>query len=160
MPHIPLLSIIVLVPIFGALCALAAGRRPLLCRSISLGFALVEMALVTSLFFLPLEPHSYGPLGTWLFLEDYTWLPGLGARITFSLDGLSLLMLLLTSFITIICVLISWRAITDKVGTFHFFLLFLEGTLMGLFLATDLLLFYFFWEIQILPMFFLVGIWA
>ena len=160
MPHIPLLSIIVLVPIFGALCALAAGRRPLLCRSISLGFALVEMALVTSLFFLPLEPHSYGPLGTWLFLEDYTWLPGLGARITLSLDGVSLLMLLLTSFITIICVLISWRAITDKVGTFHFFLLFLEGTLMGLFLATDLLLFYFFWEIQILPMFFLVGIWG
>jgi len=160
MPPIPLLSIIVLVPVAGAFCALAASPRPRLCRWLSLGFAMVELALVGSLFFLPLEPHSYGPLGTWLFLEDYTWLPGLGARISLGLDGLSLLLLLLTSFVTILCVLISWQAITTKVGPFHFFLLLLEGTLMGLFMATDLLLFYFFWEIQILPMFFLVGIWG
>ncbi|MFZ5450693.1 MAG: complex I subunit 4 family protein [Thermodesulfobacteriota bacterium] len=160
MPPIPLLSIIVLVPVVGAFCALAAGARPLLCRGISLGFTLVELALVSSLFFLPLEPHSFGPQGTWLLLEDFPWLPGLGARISLGLDGLSLLLLLLTSFVTGLCVLISWRAIATKVGSFHFFLLFLEGTLMGLFMATDLLLFYLFWEIQILPMFFLVGIWG
>jgi NADH-quinone oxidoreductase subunit M len=66
----------------------------------------------------------------------------------------------LTAFINVFCVLISWDAISDKVGGFFFFLLFLEGCLVGLFLANDLLLFYLFWEIQLLPMFFLVGIWG
>lgn len=160
MLQLPILAIIVLVPIVGAFCALAAGYRPLLCRWISIVFTLLELALVSSLFFLPLEPQSFGFQGTWLLLEDFPWLPGLGARFSLGLDGLSLLLLLLTSFINILCVLISWRAITMKVGPFHFFLLFLEGTLMGLFLATDLLLFYLFWEIQIIPMFFLVGIWG
>lgn len=160
MLQLPLLSIIVLVPLAGAFGALAAGSRPWLCRSLSLGFALLELALVSSLFLLNLGPQSFGPQGVWLLLEDYPWLPGLGARISLGLDGLSLLLLLLTSFINVLCVLISWRAITMKVGPFHFFLLFLEGSLMGLFMATDLLLFYLFWEIQIIPMFFLVGIWG
>jgi NADH-quinone oxidoreductase subunit M len=68
--------------------------------------------------------------------------------------------MLLTAFINILCVLISWRAIDYKIGSFHFFLLFLESSVMGLFMATDLLLFYLFWEIQIIPMFFLIGIWG
>ena len=76
------------------------------------------------------------------------------------LDGISLLLVLLVSFINVFCVLISWEAIDVKVGSFFFFILFLEGTLAGLFLAADLLLFYLFWEIQIIPMFFLVGIWG
>ena len=70
------------------------------------------------------------------------------------------MLILLTAFINIICVLISWEAIDEKVGPFHFFILFLEGCLMGLFMATDLLLFYLFWEIQLIPMFFLIGIWG
>ena len=160
MLHIPMLSIIILVPVVGSFLALAAGPRALLCRWISLIVAILELGLVISLFFLHLEPHAIGAQGTWMLLEDYSWLPGIGARISLGLDGLSLLLLLLTSFITILCVLISWNAIITRVGTFHFFLLFLEGTLLGLFLATDLLLFYFFWEIQIIPMFFLVGIWG
>ncbi len=76
------------------------------------------------------------------------------------MDGISLTLVLLTAFINVFCVLISWQAIQVKVGSFFFFLLFLEGTLVGLFMATDLLLFYLFWEIQIIPMFFLVGIWG
>lgn len=159
MMSFPWLTAIIIVPLVGSLLALAAGPHPRLCRWTALSFTLLEVALVSSLFFLDLQPHS-GPTGIWLLAEDYTWLESLGARFSFGLDGVSLMLVLLTAFINVICVLISWEAINTKVGSFHFFLLFLEGCLMGLFLATDLLLFYLFWEIQLIPMFFLIGIWG
>jgi NADH-quinone oxidoreductase subunit M len=156
---VPLLSIIIFLPLLGSFLALAAGRRPLVCRWLSLMVTVAELALVIFLFFLNLHPQP-GPTGTWLLTEDYPWIPSLGIRYSLGLDGLSLLLLLLTSFINVLCVLISWRAITTKVGSFHFFLLFLESSVVGLFLATDLLLFYLFWEVQLIPMFFLIGIWG
>jgi proton-translocating NADH-quinone oxidoreductase chain M len=111
------------------------------------------------LFFLDLQPQS-GPQGTWLLMEEYPWIAGFGAKYSLGLDGISLVLVMLTAFINVFCVLISWEAIKEKVGPFFFFLLFLEGALIGLFLANDLLLFYLFWEIQLIPMFFLVGIWG
>jgi NADH-quinone oxidoreductase subunit M len=159
MLRFPILSIIIFWPIAGSFLALAASRRPRLVRWVSLGVTLVEVGLVAYLFFLNLKPHS-GPLGTWLLLEDHPWIEWLGARYSLGLDGISLMLIALTAFVNVFCVLISWEAIAEKVGGFFFFLLFLEGTLAGLFLANDLLLFYLFWEIQIIPMFFLVGIWG
>ena len=159
MLQFPILSVIIFWPILGSFVALAAYRSPRLVRWLSLVVTLVEIALVASLFFLDLQPHA-GPHGTWLLLEDYPWIPWLGARYSLGLDGISLLLLLLVGFINIFCVLCSWKAINFKEGSFYFFILFLEGTLAGLFLAADLLLFYLFWEIQIIPMFFLVGIWG
>jgi NADH-quinone oxidoreductase subunit M len=160
MLHVPLLSIIIFLPLAGGLLALATGSRwPLLCRWISLTTTVLELSLVSALLFLGLQSQA-GPTGIWLLAEDYPWITSLGVRYSLGLDGLSLLLLLLTAFINVLCVLISWRAITTKVGSFHFFLLFLEASVMGLFMATDLLLFYLFWEIQIIPMFFLVGIWG
>jgi NADH-quinone oxidoreductase subunit M len=154
-----LLLVLVFFPLAGSLLALGAGYQPRLCRWVSLILSLMQMALISLLFFLDLQPHS-GPTGTWLLAVDYPWLEGIGARFSLGLDGLSLLLLWLTAFLTVISVLISWTAINLKVGLFHFFLLFLEGCLMGLFMATDLLLFYLFWEIQLIPMFFLLGIWG
>jgi NADH-quinone oxidoreductase subunit M len=159
MPNFPILSIIIFWPILGSFAVLAVHRNPRLVRWLSLIFTVVEVGLVAALFFLDLHPHATSQ-GTWLLLEDYPWIPWLGARYSLGLDGISLLLLLLVSFINIFCVLISWKAIDFKVGSFFFFILFLEGTLAGLFLAADLLLFYLFWEIQIIPMFFLVGIWG
>jgi NADH-quinone oxidoreductase subunit M len=155
----PILSVIIFWPIFGSIIVLASYRRPSLVRWLSLGVTLVEMALVAVLFFRDLHPHAT-PQGTWLLLEDYPWIPWLGARYSLGLDGISLLLLLLVALLSVFCVLISWRAIDFKEGSFYFFILFLEGILAGLFLAADLLLFYLFWEIQIIPMFFLVGIWG
>ncbi len=155
----PILSVIIFWPLLGSFVVLAVHRRPRLVRWLSLGFTVVEMALVASLLCLKLTPHAT-PEGAWLLLEDHAWIPWLGARYTLGLDGISLLLLLLVAFINIFCVLVSWKAIETKVGSFFFFILFLEGTLAGLFLAADLLLFYLFWEIQIIPMFFLVGIWG
>ncbi len=159
MLQFPILTVIIFWPILGSFVVLAVYRRPDLVRWLSLFVTLVEMALVAALFGLDLQPHAT-PQGTWLLLEDYSWIPWLGARYSLGLDGISLLLLALVAFLNIFCVLVSWRAIDFKHGSFYFFILFLEGTLAGLFLAADLLLFYLFWEIQIIPMFFLVGIWG
>ncbi len=159
MLHFPILTVIIFVPILGSFLPLAHSRDPVVARWSSLAVTLVEMALVGSLFFLDLTPHA-SPQGTWLLLEEYSWIASFGAKYSLGLDGISLVLITLTAFINIFCVLISWRAIEEKVGSFFFFILFLEGTLMGLFLANDLLLFYLFWEIQLIPMFFLVGIWG
>ena len=159
MVQFPILTVIILWPILGSFAVLAVYRRPDLVRWLSLIVTLVEMALVAALFFLDLQPHATSQ-GIWLLLEDYAWIPWLGARYSLGLDGISLILLVLVAFLNIFCVLVSWRAIDFKHGSFYFFILFLEGTLAGLFLAADLVLFYLFWEIQIIPMFFLVGIWG
>lgn len=159
MLRLPLLSLIVFWPILGSFFALAASRSPRLVRWLSLAVTLVELSLVASLLFLHLTPQA-GPSGAWLLWEEYPWIAWLGAHYSLGLDGISLLLVLLTAFINVFCVLISWDAIEVKVGSFFFFILFLEGSLAGLFLANDLLLFYLFWEVQLLPMFFLVGIWG
>ena len=154
-----LLVVLVFFPMAGSFLALATGHKPLLCRWLSLCVTLIELAMVSLLFVVSLTPQT-GPTGAWLLVVDYPWLPGLGARFNLSLDGLNLLLIWLTAFVNVICILISWRAITFKIGSFHFFLLFLESCLMGLFMTADLLVFYLFWEIQLIPMFFLIGIWG
>jgi NADH-quinone oxidoreductase subunit M len=159
MANFPLLSVILFLPLFGSLWALAAGRRPELCRWISLGFALADLALIILLFFLGLTPRT-GPTGTWLLSENYAWIPSLGINYSLGLDGVSLLLMLLTAGLTVLCVLVSWKAVKTRVGSYHFFLLFIETGILGVFLATDLFLFYLFWEVQLLPMFFLVGLWG
>ncbi len=159
MPPVPILAIIVFLPLLGGFLALAAARRPGLCRWLSLGVAVAELALVISLFGLDLKPHL-GPSGTWLLMEDYPWLERIGSRFSLGVDGVSLMLMLLTAFLVVLSVLISWRAIDTRVGSFHFFLLLIETCIMGVFLATDLFVFYLFWEVQLIPMFFLVGIWG
>ena len=154
-----LLVLIVFFPLAGSLLALATGFKPRLCRWVSLSLSLIELALISLLFSLNLQPQA-GPTGTWLLAVDYPWLELFGARFSLGLDGLSLMLILLTAFLTVISILISWEAIQERVGAFNFFLLFLEGCLAGLFLATDLFLFYLFWEIPLIPMFFLIGIWG
>ncbi len=155
----PWLTVIIFLPLLGSLLALCSGQRPMLCRWISLWVSLADLFLVGSLFALNLQSRS-GPAGKWLLTEDHSWMEGLGIRYSLGLDGISLLLILLTAFLTVLCVLVSWREIHARIGSFHFFLLFMETSIMGVFLATDLFLFYLFWEIQIIPMFFLIGIWG
>jgi len=96
----------------------------------------------------------------WLIDIQYDWIPQFGIGFHFALDGLSLLMLLLTFFLGIISVLISWKEINSKVGFFHFNLLLILAGIVGVFLSLDLFLFYFFWELMLVPMYFLIGIWG
>jgi NADH-quinone oxidoreductase subunit M len=155
----PWLTAIVFLPLVGSLLALCFAHRPVLCRWTSLWVSLLDLFLVALLFTLNL-PLQSGPAGKWLLIEDHLWIESLGIHYGLGLDGISLMLVLLTAFLTVLCILVSWKEINARVGTFHFFLLFMETSIMGVFLATDLFLFYLFWEIQIIPMFFLIGIWG
>ncbi len=119
--------------------------------------ALADLLLAASLLFIGRET---GPAGRWLLREDHTWINAFGIRYSLALDGISLLLILLTAFLGVLVILVSWKSVRERVGAFHFFLLFMQTGVLGVFLATDLFLFYLFWEMQVVPMFFLIGIWG
>jgi len=148
------LTALLFLPLAGGLVCLAASRRPALVRWLALGATLVELALAASLL------GADAPAGPWHLSLEVPWIPALGARYGLAVDGVSVVLVLLTAFLSVLCVLISWRGITDRVGPYHFFLLAAETGILGVFLATDLFLFYLFWEFQMIPVFFLVGIWG
>jgi NADH-quinone oxidoreductase subunit M len=156
--HFPFLSTIVFLPLFGGLLALASWRRPSLVRWISLITMLVDLALV--LCALAFVDAGLKSGGGWMLMEDFRWIDAFGIRYTLRLDGISLLLALLTTFLGIMCVLVSWRDISEKVGSFHFFILLTQTAILGIFLSTDLFLFYIFWELQLIPVYFLIGVWG
>ncbi|MEO5788951.1 NADH-quinone oxidoreductase subunit M [Gelidibacter sp.] len=96
----------------------------------------------------------------WIISYTGNWMPSFGIQFKLGMDGLSLLMLLLTSFLSVICVLVSWKEIKTRVGFFHFNLLLELAGITGVFLALDLFLFYFSWELMLVPMYFLISIWG
>src|SRR5512143_302548 len=155
----PWLSIILFLPLLGSFLALVFARRPQVCRWTSLGVALGELALIIGLLAGSLEGR-FGPGGKWLRFEDLPWIERFRIRYSLGLDGISLVLVLLTAFLTVLCVLVSWKQITSRVGAFHFFLMLMETGILGVFLANDLFLFYLFWEVQLIPMFFLIGVWG
>jgi NADH-quinone oxidoreductase subunit M len=91
---------------------------------------------------------------------DWNWIPGFGVHFHLAIDGLSLLLVLLTLFLGIISVLTSWSEIREKVGFFHLNLMWVLAGIVGVFLAVDLFLFYFAWELMLIPMYFLIVIWG
>ncbi len=159
MGSFPVLSWIIFLPLVGCLLALVTWQRPFLCRCLSLGITAADLLLVILLLVLPLQMNS-GPTGNWLLVEDLSWIERFGIHYSLGADGISLVLVLLTSFLSLLCVLVSWEQIQTQVGSFHFFLLLEQTGILGVFLATDLFLFYLFWEIQLIPMFFLIGIWG
>ena len=97
---------------------------------------------------------------SWLAKYTVPWIPSFGISFSLALDGLSLLMLLLTFLLGIFAVLTSWHEIQYKIGFFHFNLLWVLAGITGVFLTMDLFLFYFFWEVMLIPMYFLIAIWG
>lgn len=96
----------------------------------------------------------------WLDEVDWNWVPSFGIHFHLALDGLSLLMLMLTFLLGIMAVLASWTEIRERVGFFHFNLMWVLAGIAGVFLAMDLFLFYFAWELMLVPMYFLIVIWG
>ncbi|WP_230392134.1 NADH-quinone oxidoreductase subunit M [Pontibacter sp. FD36] len=124
----------------------------------------VALASVGAVFGITLYLWLTNPIpvlgSAWLIQFAQPWIPQWGISFSLALDGLSLLMLLLTFFIGLLAVLISWREIQTKVAFFHFNLLWVLAGITGVFLTMDLFLFYFFWEVMLIPMYFLIGIWG
>jgi NADH-quinone oxidoreductase subunit M len=96
----------------------------------------------------------------WIDEMDWKWVPAFGIHFHLAVDGLSLLMLALTFFLGIIAVLTSWTEISQRIGFFHFNLMWVLAGIAGVFLAVDLFLFYFAWELMLVPMYFLIIIWG
>ncbi|MFI5269421.1 MAG: NuoM family protein, partial [Chloroflexota bacterium] len=98
--------------------------------------------------------------GRWLINLDVNWIPALGIHFHLALDGLSLLLIMLTFALGIVAVLASWHDITAGIGFFHLTLCWLLAAIIGVFLALDLFLFYFSWELMLVPMFLMILIWG
>lgn len=92
--------------------------------------------------------------------KNLEWIPQLGIHYHIGVDGLSLLLVMLTTLLTPLAILGSWSGIDEKVREFHFLILFLETAILGVFVSIDMLLFYVFWESVLIPMYFLIGIWG
>jgi NADH-quinone oxidoreductase subunit M len=151
-----ILVYLIVILLTGAFLALIAGRRnPLWSRIISLVALSVDLILIISFMI-----QSISSDVKWLIDFKIDWIPEFGISLHLALDGLSLLMLLLTFFLGILSVIISWKEINTKTGFFHFNLLLILAGIAGVFLSLDLFLFYFFWELMLVPMYFLIGIWG
>jgi NADH-quinone oxidoreductase subunit M len=94
------------------------------------------------------------------FVERHSWLPDFGISYHLGVDGISMLLVVLTTFLTPIALLSSWESIHDRVVLFSFFMLALEAAMIGVFVSLDLFLFYVFWDAMLIPMYFLIGIWG
>ncbi|MBI5561608.1 MAG: NADH-quinone oxidoreductase subunit M [Deltaproteobacteria bacterium] len=153
----PILSILVFFPAAGALLIIFFAKKEQfdLIRWSALGFALAEFALSL---YLPFTFDSSNPGMQWV--ERGAWIERFGMNYILGVDGISLLLVLLTTLVTIICVLASWRDVKDKLKWFMALLLFTETCSLGVFMAMDLFLFYIFWEAVLIPMVFIIGIWG
>ena len=98
--------------------------------------------------------------GQWMLEWRAPWIPRFGIEIHLAMDGLSLILVALTGFLGALAVLCSWHEIAHRVGFFHLNLLFILGGVVGVFLALDLFLFFLFWEMMLVPMYFLIALWG
>lgn len=133
----------------GGVGALLAGRRPSLARGIAAAALAAGLGLA-----------AWAAAAPGVEEVSWPWIPQFGARVLLGLDSLSLTFVLLTFFLGLVAVAASWTEIRERVGFFHFNLLWTLAGVVGVFVSFDLLLFYLFWELMLVPMTFLIGIWG
>jgi len=149
------MTFITFLPLLGGLILLALpGSRPLWHRAVAFATAFLTF-LGTLWLWSGFNPSEAG----YQFVEKAAWIPALGIQYFLGVDGLSLPMIVLTAFLTLLAILYSF-SITERSREFFFFLLMLETAMLGVFGALDLFLFYVFWEMTLIPMYFLIGIWG
>jgi NADH-quinone oxidoreductase subunit M len=154
-----LLSLIIFFPLVGGIALLFLPKdRFNVIRWAALGIAGVELVLtfVLTLLYLQSTTTMFSNSG---FRENLTWISSLGINYSLDVDGISLLLICLTSLLTLVVVACSFR-IEKKVKSYMAFMLLLESGILGVFLASNLFLFYIFWEVMLIPAYFLVGTWG
>jgi NADH-quinone oxidoreductase subunit M len=158
---LPLLSIAILLPIIGSVLLLFVsnrdGAKNALVRNLTLAISLVTFA-VTLLLWAGFDAAAGAP--AFQFVERHAWIPAFGIEYYVGIDGLSLMLLVLTGFLTPIALLSSWEGVEKHVKEFSIFMLLLEASMLGVFSALDVFLFYIFWDFVLIPMYFLIGIWG
>ena len=152
------LSTIIFLPILGALLiAVIPGLSDGLIKRLAAVFTAIPLILSVVLF--AIFDRSAGAIGVFQFEEKFTWIQAINANFHLGVDGLSLPLVVLTAFLGLVVVLISWK-INLRVREYFAWLLLLETSILGVFISLDLLLFFVFWEIEVIPMYFLISIWG
>ncbi len=152
-----LLSVITYTPLLGAFVLLLPPfkRNDQAVRWVANAFGV--LGLLVSL---PLWFWFERDAGGFQFVERASWIPSIGVQYLFGVDGVSTLLILLTTLLGAISILSSWTAITERVRAYYVFMLLLQAGMIGVFCALDMFLFYVFWEVMLVPMYFLIGIWG
>ncbi len=154
--HLNILTFLIALPAVGAVIVLLLPRgRDELYRIVALAIAVTTFLVSCPLFWL-FDTHESGMQ----FEVKAQWIPGLNVSYHVGIDGLSILLVLLTTFLTAISILASWSSITERVKAYMACFLLLETGMIGTFVALDLVLFYIFWEAMLIPMYFLIGVWG
>lgn len=155
-----LVWLIVILLVAGILSWLTARWSTRFTRWISLAAVTLDLLLTLAIWIHGGSTVADGTPTVWLAEADWSWVPRFGVHFHLGVDGLSLLMLVLTFVLGIMSVLCSWTEIREKIGFFHFNLMWMLAGIAGVFLALDLFLFYFAWELMLIPMYFLIAIWG
>jgi len=155
----PILSSLVALPAIGAILLLFVRGDEERSAPASRAIALVVSVLVFAETLL-LWSRFNAASGEFQFVERHAWIPAFGIDYFVGVDGISLLLLVLTGFLTPLALLSSWESIHRKTRTFCIFVLLLESAMMGVFVSLDLFLFYIFWDAMLVPMYFLIGVWG
>ncbi len=150
---------ILAVPFLGGVLAWLLGRRDqYACRWVALASLFADLAFILSLCLCARARPNDGT--QWLAEFKWTWIAPLGVSIHLGADGLTILLLLLAAFLGMVAIAVSWNETRERVGFFHFNLMLVLTGVMGVFLSLDLFLFYVFWELMLVPMYFLISIWG
>jgi len=150
-----ILTIVVFLPLAGAILLMFFPRRDRDVRFFALG-----VSLITLLVSLHLPWHYVRGQAGFQFEQDIPWIPHPNIHYHMGIDGISMWLVVLTTFLMPLCVLISWKSIHDRVKEFFVLMLVLETAMIGVFMALDLFLFYFFWEATLIPMALLIGMYG
>jgi len=152
----PILSIIIWLPIIGGLLVLASGdRAPNISRWLAL-----SVSIATFLLSLPLWAGFDSTTASMQFVEKAAWIPAYDINYYLGIDGISMPLIILTTFITVLVIIAGWEVIQYKPSLYMAAFLVMEGVMVGVFAALDSMLFYVFWEAMLLPMFLIIGIWG
>jgi NADH-quinone oxidoreductase subunit M len=151
-----LLSLVLFTPTIGALVLFFAPRGSRIAHRV-IGNVFGVLGFAASLVLVWRFPAGDGG---YQFGESADWIPSIGAHYRLGLDGISLLLALLTTFLGMLAILSSWSAIQHRTKEYYILLLLLQTGLLGVFLSLDFFLFYVFWEVMLVPMYFLIGVWG
>jgi len=154
---IPLLSVILFTPTLGALFIMFFISKERVNLIKWLAFLITLLDFVFSLFLLRyFDPST----NAFQFVEQYPWIPSIGVEYFLGIDGISILLVLLTTLLAAISVICSFSAIDFRQKEYYVCLLLLSTGMLGVFMALDFFLFYVFWEVMLVPMYFLIGVWG
>src|SRR6185369_856961 len=154
---IPILSIVTYIPLVGALLIvfLVPKEKTGTIKVLATAFAAIDFVVSLPLWW----AFERGRDG-YQFVEKASWIPSLGVSYHFGIDGISLILILLTTLVGLIAIYSSYSAISDRQKEYYVLLLLLQTFMIGTFCCLDLFLFYVFWEVMLVPMYFLIGVWG